>query len=78
MLKRISVDQLALGMHIKEFCGSWMEHPFWRSAFVLNDPADLQAIRTSSIKEVWIDCSKGIDVAPEAKVVSLAESEAQF
>ncbi|MDS4015329.1 MAG: HD-GYP domain-containing protein [Candidatus Accumulibacter sp.] len=77
MLKRISVDQLALGMHIKEFCGSWMEHPFWRSAFVLNDPADLQAIRTSSIKEVWIDCSKGIDVAPEAKVVSLAESEAQ-
>ncbi|HNB67751.1 HD-GYP domain-containing protein [Accumulibacter sp.] len=77
MLKRISVDQLALGMHIKEFCGSWMEHPFWRSAFVLNDPADLQAIRTSSIKEVWIDCSKGIDVAPEEKVVSLAESEAQ-
>ncbi len=77
MLKRISVDQLALGMHVKEFCGSWMEHPFWRSAFVLSDAADLQAIRASSIKEVWIDCSKGIDVAPDEKVVSFAESEAQ-
>jgi hypothetical protein len=30
MLKKISVDQLTLGMHLKEFCGSWMEHPFWR------------------------------------------------
>ncbi|NJA88425.1 HD-GYP domain-containing protein [Rhodocyclus tenuis] len=77
MLKKISVNDLRVGMHIKEFCGSWMEHPFWRNAFVMDDPRDLQRILASSIKEVWIDCSKGLDVAPEVKTVSFAESEAE-
>lgn len=77
MLKRISVDQLTLGMYIKEFCGSWMEHPFWRTAFVLTDAKDIRAILASSIKEVWIDCSKGLDVAPGQAAVSVAESDAQ-
>ena len=77
MLKRISVHQLTLGMHLKEFCGSWMEHPFWRSGFVLTDPADIQAILASSIRDVWIDCSQGLDVALGEVAVSEAESEAQ-
>ena len=77
MLKRISVSQLTLGMYIKEFCGAWMEHPFWRSAFVLSDPKDIEAILTSSIKEVWIDCDKGRDVAVGESALPEAESEAQ-
>ena len=43
MLKKIRVDQLTLGMHLKEFCGSWMEHPFWRTGFVIVDPKDIDA-----------------------------------
>lgn len=62
MLKKITVDQLRLGMHIREFCGSWMDHPFWREDFVLHDPDDLETIRTCGIKEVWIDANKGCDV----------------
>lgn len=77
MLKKISVKQLALGMHLKEFCGSWMEHPFWRTAFVITDRKDIDAILASSIKEVWIDSAKGLDVAPGEFVVSEAETEAQ-
>lgn len=77
MLKKIHVDQLTLGMHLKEFCGSWMEHPFWRTGFVLTDSKDLVTIRASAIKEVWIDCDKGKDVAEGEKAVSEAESEAQ-
>ncbi|MDP3700949.1 MAG: HD-GYP domain-containing protein [Hylemonella sp.] len=77
MLKRIRVDQLILGMHIKEFCGSWMEHPFWRSGFVLKDPKDLERIVSSSIKEVWIDSDKGLDVPAGESTVSEAQSEAQ-
>ncbi len=77
MLKKISVKQLTLGMHLKEFCGSWMEHPFWRTAFVITDPKDIEAILASSIKEVWIDSAKGLDVAPGEVVVSEAETEAQ-
>jgi HD-GYP domain-containing protein (c-di-GMP phosphodiesterase class II) len=75
MLKKINVNQLTLGMHLKEFCGSWMEHPFWRSAFVITDPKDIEAVLASSIKEVWIDSSKGVDVAAGDDCVSEAESE---
>jgi HD-GYP domain-containing protein (c-di-GMP phosphodiesterase class II) len=77
MLKRIGVHQLILGMHVKEFCGSWMEHPFWRSSFLLADPKDIEAILTSSIKEVWIDTDKGLDIAQGESAVSEAESDAQ-
>ncbi|WPC66121.1 HD-GYP domain-containing protein [Rhodoferax ferrireducens] len=77
MLKRISVHQLTLGMHLQEFCGSWMEHPFFRTSFVLKDPKDIESIVGSSIKEVWIDCDKGLDVASGEAAVSEAESEAQ-
>ena len=77
MLKKINVEQIQLGMHLKEFCGSWMEHPFWRNGFVLTDPKDLESIRASSIKEVWIDCSKGIDVAAGEVAVSEAESDSE-
>ncbi|MEY2689418.1 MAG: hypothetical protein RL375_3617, partial [Pseudomonadota bacterium] len=62
MLKRISVEQLRLGMHLHELCGSWMDHPFWRARFVLRDPTDLARIRDSGISEVWINTAKGLDV----------------
>lgn len=77
MLKKIGSHQLTVGMHLKEFCGSWMEHPFWRTGFVITDPKDIQSILSSSIKEVWIDCSKGVDVSPGEQAVSVAECDAQ-
>ncbi len=67
MLKKISVQQLQLGMHLKEFCGSWLDHPFWRTGFVLKDPKDIDLILASKIKEVWIDCDLGSDVVAEVK-----------
>lgn len=66
MLKKIPVSQLAVGMHLKSFCGSWMDHPFWRTAFVITDPRDIEAVQSSKITEVWIDVSKGLDVAEPA------------
>jgi len=77
MLKKISVQQLTVGMHLKEFCGSWMEHPFWRTGFVITDPKDITTILASSIKEVWIDSSKGLDVADGQSAVTESESEEQ-
>lgn len=77
MLKKISVKQLVVGMHLKEFCGSWMEHPFWRTAFVITDPRDIESILASSIKEVWIDSSKGRDVEAGETAISEAESDVQ-
>jgi HD-GYP domain-containing protein (c-di-GMP phosphodiesterase class II) len=62
MLKKISVEQLCLGMHLQDFCGAWLDHPFWRTKFVLTDAKDIQLILESPIKEVWIDISKGLDI----------------
>ncbi|TXT40767.1 MAG: metal dependent phosphohydrolase [Comamonadaceae bacterium] len=73
MLKKITVNQLQLGMHLKEFCGSWMDHPFWRTGFVLTDPTDLDLILKSTIKEVWIDVSLGDDV-PEGQAAMCEEA----
>lgn len=52
MLKKIPVQKLTLGMHLQAFCGAWLDHPFWRTKFVLTDPNDLELILGSSIKEV--------------------------
>lgn len=63
MLKKISVEQLRVGMHLHAFCGSWMDHPFWRTKFTIEDPADIDLVRTSKICEVWIDVAQGLDIA---------------
>ena len=78
MLKKISVKQLTVGMFLKEFCGSWMEHPFWRNSFEISEAKVIEQILASSIREVWIDTSRGRDVARDEPVISVAESEAQI
>jgi HD-GYP domain-containing protein (c-di-GMP phosphodiesterase class II) len=62
MLKKINSKDLKVGMHIHELCGPWMNHPFWRTKFVVTDPADVRRVQESGIAEVWIDVEKGIDV----------------
>ena len=66
MLKKISVSDLQLGMFIHALEGSWLEHPFWRSKFVLTNIEDINNIRGSGIKECWINVRKGRDVATMA------------
>lgn len=62
-LKKIPVEQLRVGMHLHALEGSWMSHPFWRTRFVISDPADLRRLRESPVREVWIDPGLGLDVA---------------
>ncbi|MDX9944380.1 MAG: HD-GYP domain-containing protein [Azonexus sp.] len=62
MLKKIPTEKLRLGMHLQAFCGAWLDHPFWRTKFVLEDPADLKLIQESSIGQVWIDTALGDDL----------------
>jgi len=55
-------------MHLQAFCGAWLDHPFWRTEFVLVDPKDITLIRESQIREIWIDLSKGLDIEPGEEV----------
>ena len=66
MLKRIEISELRLGMHLHAFDGPWMDHPFWRTRFVVDDEADLRKARSSAVRHVWIDVAQGLDVAPSA------------
>ena len=78
MLKRIHVEDLTLGMYLHEFCGSWMDHPFWRTGFVLAEPKDLARIRATAVREVWIDVARGKDVAAGKPSMTPDEVEAQI
>lgn len=62
MLKRVNVKQLRVGMYLHELCGKYMEHPFWRSKFLLEDNKAIELLLASPIKEVVIDTEKGLDV----------------
>lgn len=63
MIKRIAVEQLRLGMYIHELGCAWMDHPFWRKTFLLDDPKDLQIILSAQVKWLKIDTVQGLDVA---------------
>lgn len=69
MLKTIAVKDVRMGMYIHELKGPWMEHPFWRTKFVLKDTEDLQKLRASNLQEVVIDIAQGLDVLPEPEDV---------
>ena len=63
MLKRIPVADLAVGMYIHELCGAWLDHPFWRSSFLIDNAGMRDRIIASGISEAWIDTRRGLDVA---------------
>lgn len=69
MLRRIPTTELRLGMFITELCGSWIDHPFWKKRFLLQDERDLRRLLDSGVAEVVIDTERGRDV-----VVASAEA----
>jgi putative nucleotidyltransferase with HDIG domain len=68
MLKRIACDEVRLGVFIRSFEGSWLDHPFWRRSFVLDDPRDVEKVRRSDVTAVIIDIARGADVADATSV----------
>ena len=76
MRKKISVDELVVGMNVAELCGSWMDNPFWRTAFVLSEPKQISALQSSKIREVWIDVEPGADLPDQAAPRAVQRVEA--
>ena len=73
MLKKISITDVTLGMYLQALEGPWLSHPFWKTKFVLNDPADLATLKGSPVPAVWIDVSKGCDLDGPVLAVAVAE-----
>lgn len=66
MLKKISVSQLRVGMHLHALEGHWLDHSLWKTRFVVKDSQELARVRASGVSECWIDVAKGLDVAAPA------------
>jgi len=64
MLKKISTRDLLVGMYLHSVEGSWLSHPLWKTKFLISEPVELEQVQRSGVAEVWIDISKGADVAP--------------
>ena len=77
MLKKIPVSDLREGMYLHGLCGSWMQHPFWRTKFTVKGRDEIRQIIDSGITEVMIDASQGLDVAPPAPPAARPAPEPQ-
>lgn len=61
--KWIDIKDLALGMFVVKLGGAWMDHPFWRSRFLLTTAEDLRLLQNAGLTRVCIDLAKGRDAA---------------
>ena len=62
-LKKIPVARLRLGMHLHALDGKWLDHPFWKTRFVIHDPLDIRSLIDSPVHECWINTALGLDEA---------------
>gem|GEM_PF-5470252 len=56
--KKIRTDDVRLGMYIQEIRGNWLEHPFWRKSFKLDNQKDFDKLLNCNLDEIWIDTNK--------------------
>ncbi len=57
---RVRKEDLRLGMFIQALDGSWFDHPFWKTKFLLAEMDDLRALQSSAIDGVWVDEEKSL------------------
>jgi putative nucleotidyltransferase with HDIG domain len=62
-VKKVPVEALKPGMYIADLGAGWLDHPFVLNQFALDDEKTIHKIIASGIREVYIDPSKGLDVA---------------
>lgn len=62
---RVRKEDLRLGMFIQSLEGSWFDHPFWKSKFLLTEEDDLRSLQSSDIDGVLVDPAKSLAPAIE-------------
>ncbi len=61
--RRISVNDLRVGMFVTGTDRSWIWSPFFRRQFLIQSQAEIDKLRGGRIREVVIDLARGADVA---------------
>ena len=60
---RVRMQDLRLGMFVQSLEGSWFNHPFWKTKFLLTESEDLRALQSSDVDAVWIDPTRSVAAA---------------
>jgi putative nucleotidyltransferase with HDIG domain len=71
-VKRISIENLRVGMYVHDVNCSWIDHPFLSSGFLIKTGKTIEEIRTLGVHELFIDTQKGrnsVEVAPAVNEV---------
>jgi len=66
--KKVSVDDLAIGMYVAELDRSWLDSPFLFQGFAIESDDDLKQLR-ECCEHVFIDLEQGDDVSVTARPV---------
>ncbi len=66
MLLHLKPEQVEIGMFVDGFDGRWIDHPFWRSRFLIETAEQLARIRESEVTAVIIDRSRS-RIAPSGE-----------
>ena len=77
MIKKISIDQLRIGMYIHDLNCSWINHPFARNQFKVDETSILNKIIGAGVNEFTIDTSLGVDVMGEEADTGEVEQETE-
>ncbi|WP_298013057.1 HD-GYP domain-containing protein [uncultured Castellaniella sp.] len=67
MIKKVPVSQLCVGMYVQDLGGSFLDHSFWRSSFLIANDRKLQKLQKSRLEWVLIDTDRGVDVRETAQ-----------
>ncbi|WP_424649040.1 DUF3391 domain-containing protein, partial [Castellaniella sp.] len=57
MIKKVPVSQLCVGMYVHDLGGSFLDHSFWRSRFLIQNERKLRRVQESKLDWVLIDTS---------------------
>ena len=63
MIKLIPAASIRVGMYVHDLNCNWMEHDFLRNRFLVDDEKTIQKIVAIGHREIYIDTSRGVDVA---------------
>ena len=76
MLLHLRPEEVEIGMFVDAFDGRWIDHPFWRSRFLVETEDQLARIRSSGVTAVIIDRSRS-RMARDVDVASFAADRRQ-
>ncbi|NEV60965.1 HD-GYP domain-containing protein [Thiorhodococcus minor] len=74
MIKKIGVEQLAVGMYVHDLNCGWMDHGFIRNRFLVKGDEALARIRDIGIRDLYIDTERGLDVSEAPTELEVEEA----